>query len=90
MVLIFENFQKNIFKGMMASIVDLPLNVISAFSDVVSYLRLFAVGYAGTVMAESFNNMALANGCGTFLSGLSAAMILFLGHTLNIVMSLMA
>jgi V/A-type H+-transporting ATPase subunit I len=69
---------------------ELPLGVISSFSDIVSYLRLFAVGFATVVVAESFNNMALGGGISGVLSGIAAVLILFLGHTLNILLGCMA
>ncbi len=68
--------------------VMLPLNLVSNFVDVVSYLRLFAVGVAGFAVANSFNDMALA-GVSGLGSGLVAAFILFFGHTLNILLSAM-
>jgi len=69
-----------------------PLNVVSNFVDVVSYLRLFAVGSASMAVAGAFNDMALAGGvCGVsgVVSGAIAAFILFAGHTLNIVLGAM-
>lgn len=62
----------------------LPLNIISNFVDIVSYLRLFAVGSASLAVATSFNEMAWGKGINPVLSGGIAAMILFLGHGLNI------
>jgi V/A-type H+-transporting ATPase subunit I len=90
LVLVFSNPQKNMFKGMLTTLANLPLSVIGAFSDVVSYLRLFAVGYASVVLASTFNNMALSGGINNVLAGLSAAIILFLGHALNITLCMMA
>ncbi len=89
-VVLFSNPQKNVFKGLLLSLADLPLNVISSFSDVVSYIRLFAVGYASVVVASSFNEMALAGGVSNIWSALIAALILFVGHALNVVLGLMA
>ncbi len=86
----FSNPRKNILKGFLLSLADLPLSVISSFSDVVSYLRLFAVGYASVIVAESFNNMALGLGFGNIAASLGSALILFFGHALNIVLGLMA
>lgn len=63
-----------------------PLNIVSNFVDVVSYLRLFAVGFASLAVAQAFNAMALADGKTGLLSGLAAALVLFAGHTLNIVL----
>ena len=37
----------------------LPLNIMSALGDIISYVRLFAVGLASVKVAENFNNMAI-------------------------------
>ncbi len=87
MVLVFT---KAGIKGMLDTLTSLPLSVISSFSDVVSYLRLFAVGFSTVVLAETFNNMALQGEINGIVAGLIAAIILFLGHTLNILLAMMA
>jgi V/A-type H+-transporting ATPase subunit I len=69
--------------------VILPLNIVSNFVDVVSYVRLFAVGVASFALANAFNQMALDVGFNSFLSGLGAVMIIFFSHLLNIVLSAM-
>ena len=89
-MLFFSNPQKNILKGVLHTLVDMPLKVISSFSDIVSYLRLFAVGYASVIVASSFNDMALEIGFGSILSSALAALVLFLGHAINITLGLMA
>ena len=78
---LFANFQKNIFKGLLISLGNLPLDIISSFSDIVSYIRLFAVGIATVTVASSFNDMA---------GGITAPLILVLGHGLNIVLAMMS
>jgi V/A-type H+-transporting ATPase subunit I len=90
LALLFSNFQKNILKGIGASLGNLPLSIISSFSDIVSYLRLFAVGYASVTVASSFNRMALDAGFHSVMSSFVAAFILFFGHTLNIMLGLMS
>jgi len=67
----------------------LPLSIVSNFTDVVSYLRLFAVGTAGFAVASAFNGMAAEAGAGGLVGGLGAALILFFGHALNILLSTM-
>lgn len=90
LVVLFSNPRKNILKGIALSLAELPLKTISSFSDVVSYLRLFAVGYATVAVASTFNSMALGSGINNVLGGLIAALILFFGHTLNMILGLMA
>ncbi|MBQ7644189.1 MAG: ATPase [Spirochaetales bacterium] len=64
------------------------LNTISAFGNVMSYIRLFAVGMASLAIAQSFNGMASPMLKGwAFPAGM---LILFIGHALNIVMGLLS
>jgi V/A-type H+-transporting ATPase subunit I len=77
------------FKVDWANHVMLPLDVISNFVDVVSYVRLFAVGSASLAVAAAFNEMALAKGINSIGAGLGAAAILVLGHLLNIILGAM-
>ena len=69
--------------------VRFPLDVISSFVDVVSYIRLFAVGTATFAVASAFNAMAADFGPFGILSGVAAGLILLLGHTLNILLAAM-
>jgi V/A-type H+-transporting ATPase subunit I len=68
----------------------LPLSVINAFGDVVSYVRLFAVGSAGAAISIAFNQMAVGDGIHSWASGVSAVIILFLAHSLNIILCALA
>jgi V/A-type H+/Na+-transporting ATPase subunit I len=90
LVAFFSKPQKNFFKGMVSSLADLPLNVISGFSDIISYIRLYAVGLATVLMAASFNEMAVGDGITTFFAGIVAVLILVLGHALNMILAAMA
>ncbi|MBU0549528.1 MAG: hypothetical protein KJ838_04350 [Candidatus Omnitrophica bacterium] len=90
LVLLFSNPGKNILKGIAVTLGNLPLRVISSFSDIVSYLRLFAVGYASVAVAGSFNAMASRIGFHNIAATFISAFILFLGHGLNIILGLMA
>jgi V/A-type H+-transporting ATPase subunit I len=68
--------------------VMLPLSLVSNFMDVVSYVRLYAVGMASLALAMAFNDMAAGFGDGVGAT-LGAALVLFLGHALNLVLSAM-
>ena len=87
---VFSNPQKNFLKSTLLGLADLPLKIISAFSDLVSYLRLFAVGYATLVVATSFNQMAAGFGGHPLVRMTLAAGVLFCGHAVNIIMAIMA
>ena len=67
----------------------LPLNLVSNFTDVVSYVRLYAVGTAGFAVANAFNNMIFPGGDVSLVALLVGAVLAFLAHTLNILLSTM-
>jgi len=90
LVALFSNPGPNFFKGILTSLASLPLSLISGFSDVISYIRLYAVGLATVLMAVSFNEMAIGEGITTVFSGIAAVLILILGHGLNMVLAAMA
>ena len=69
-------------------LVTLVLDLISNFVDIISYVRLYAVGAASLAIATAFNDMAIDVGF-SGIGSLGAAMILFLGHALNIVLGAM-
>jgi V/A-type H+-transporting ATPase subunit I len=58
--------------------------VSAAFGDVLSYLRLFALGFAGSSLAAAFNQLAgMAGGAIPALGALPAVLVLLAGHALN-------
>lgn len=71
----------------------LPLNIMSALGDIISYVRLFAVGLASVKVAENFNMMAtgLFDGAEGFaaktLAALAMVAILLVGHGINLMMA---
>ncbi len=76
----------------MGAVIYSPFGFINSFVDVLSYIRLFAVGLSGVYIAQSFNDMAM--GLHTLnkpiLTIPAAILILALGHLLNIVMAFMS
>ena len=71
----------------------LPLNIMSALGDIISYVRLFAVGLASVKVAENFNSMALGLVSGdnplwlNALMSVGTVLILVAGHALNLAMA---
>ncbi len=71
-----------ITKGIGAAFHEL-MNTISVFSDGVSYLRLYALALAGMVIGSTFNTLGIDSGV------IGAVFIILIGHTCNIVLSIM-
>ncbi len=69
-------------------LVTLALDVINNFVDIISYVRLYAVGAASLAIAQAFNGMAMDIGFSGF-GAIGAAFILFAGHALNIILGAM-
>ncbi len=85
---------QNVFLGAgkgFANLITLALDSISAFADIISYIRLYAVGLASFSIAASFNAMGegvmASGGLGAIIGGI---LIVVFGHTLNIIMSVLA
>ncbi|MBN1556724.1 MAG: hypothetical protein JW951_01105 [Lentisphaerae bacterium] len=69
----------------------LPLNLMSSFGDILSYLRLFALGVATVKLAEAFNTIVTGMiGFRGVLTGLTCVLLLFAGHAVNIGLGLMS
>ena len=90
LVIFFSNPRKNLFKSLGAGVGNLLLNGVNSFTDVVSYIRLFAVGLATVAVADSFNKMAMEIGYNNILAGVATSLVLLLGHTLNILLGPMS
>ena len=59
------------------------LDTISCFGNVMSYIRLFAVGMAGVAISQSFNGIAAGMTGPMVVLG---AVVVLIGHALNLVM----
>lgn len=90
LVAFFSKPGPNMLKGMVSSLGSLPLSIINGFSDIISYIRLYAVGLSTVLMASSFNQMAIGDGITTVMSGITAVIVLVLGHGLNMILAAMA
>ncbi len=69
------------------SIFGFPFEVVSSFVDVLSYIRLFAVGLAGYYLAVCFNDMAAPMFEGNILMIAVGVILLLFGHILNIALA---
>jgi V/A-type H+-transporting ATPase subunit I len=81
------SFLKGLAKGAGGAFTTF-LNAISGFSNIVSYIRLFAVGMSSYYIATSFNSLA-----SSMLSGWTipfGILIIAIGHGLNLIMSVLS
>ena len=91
--ILLYGFLKNFASGLW----DTYNNITGLLSDVLSYIRLFAIGLSGGVLAQVFNSLALGLtgldagieqfGVGTVFQILGATAILLVGHAINLFMS---
>lgn len=91
-VVMFSEQEGKFFKGLakgLASLFPTFLDSISAFADVISYIRLFAVGLATVEIAKAFNAMAADMG-GSVVGIIGAILVLAVGHGLNLAMGAMS
>jgi V/A-type H+-transporting ATPase subunit I len=88
LVLFFSEPRRNIFRraGAGFTSVTFGLSFVSVFTDIVSYIRLFAVGLAGVAIADAFNAMAALVGFKTIIAIIVSVSIIIIGHGLGIVL----
>ena len=78
--------EKSFSQGLKSGLADsftVFLNTISCFGNVMSYIRLFAVGMAGLAISQSFNGIAAGFKGPTMVVGI---VVVIIGHVLNIIM----
>ena len=71
------------FKAGLGDAFTVFLNTISCFGNVMSYIRLFAVGMAGFAISQSFNGIAAGFHGPLIILGV---VVVLIGHGLNIIM----
>ena len=78
--------EKTFAQGLKSGVADsftVFLNTISCFGNVMSYIRLFAVGMAGLAISQSFNGIAAGFKGPMVVMGI---VVVIIGHALNIIM----
>ena len=77
-----KTFSQGLKSGLAGAFTDF-LDTISCFGNVMSYIRLFAVGMAGVAISQSFNGIAAGMHGPLMILGV---VVVLIGHALNIVM----
>ena len=98
LMLLLNNMKRNPLINLGAGLWDAYNNITGLLSDVLSYIRLFAIGLSGGVLAQVFNSLAMGlSGLAEGVDGsawyvvaaqiVAASIILLIGHGINLFMS---
>ena len=89
---VFSNYEGSVGKSILESvknIISVLLGVVNQFSDIVSYIRLWAVALAGAAISETVNTMA-GPMFGKMVLFAFGIILLVFGHGLNMVLNLLS
>lgn len=92
MSFVFSNYEGNLVKSILASLADIVsvlLGVVNVFSDIVSYIRLWAVGLAGAAISATVNEL-VGPLLGNFMFMIFAIVLLVFGHGLNMILNVLS
>jgi V/A-type H+-transporting ATPase subunit I len=88
----FANYDGSIGKSILESfknIISMILGIANVFSDIMSYIRLWAVGLAGGAISSTVDTMA-GPMLGHFIFFVFGVVLLVFGHGLNIVLNVLS
>lgn len=89
---VFSNYDGSIKESVLEScrnIISVLLGIVNVFSDIVSYIRLWAVALAGAAISSTINAMA-GPMLGKLIMVLFGVILLCFGHGLNIMLNLLS
>ena len=89
---IFANYEGSIGASVLEScknIISVLLGVVNVFSDIVSYIRLWAVGLAGAAISNTVNTLA-GPILGHAILFIAAIILLVFGHGLNMILNVLS
>ena len=90
MIMLYNSPGKNIFLNIGLGLWDAYNMVTGLLGDVLSYVRLFALGLSGGILASVFNSLAVGMSPDVPVVGfLVTALIFLVGHGLNIFMNIL-
>ena len=91
-IYLLNNLRRNVFANIGAGLWDTYNMASGLLGDILSYIRLFALGLAGGMLGATFNSLAMMvvegrEGFAAVLAWVGFGLIILVGHTLNIAMS---
>ena len=101
MSFIFANYEGNIGQSILEScknIISVVLGIVNVFSDIVSYIRLWAVGLAGSAISGTVNQLASGIANNPEVGSIIAHALIFVaviallafGHGLNMILNVLS
>ena len=90
LVIAFSSPQSSHWQSIYLGLGQWLMNIINMFGDIISYIRLFAIGLATVAVADAFNGLAMPMFDSSALSFIIGIFILILGHGLNLLLAAMA
>ena len=85
-IFLFNDIHRNPLKNIGSGLWETYNTVTGLLGDVLSYLRLYALGLAGGMLGKAFNDIATMTLGDGGLGYIPFAIILIIGHTLNLAM----
>ena len=91
-IYVLNNLRRNVFANIGAGLWDTYNMASGLLGDILSYIRLFALGLAGGMLGATFNSLAMMvvegqEDIGAVFGWIGFGLIILIGHTLNIAMS---
>lgn len=92
LIYLLNDLKRNVLLNVGAGLWDTYNMASGLLGDVLSYIRLFALGLAGGMLGQTFNSLALMvvdgrEGVAAVFGWIGFGLIIVFGHTLNIAMS---
>ncbi|HRW62385.1 MAG TPA: V-type ATPase 116kDa subunit family protein [Bacteroidales bacterium] len=84
LILVFSNPDINVFASIGSGLYDVYNMVTGVFGDLLSYIRLFALGISSAILGLVFNQIAAQFLGGSFWGYIPFIIVLLIGHGLNI------
>jgi len=90
MIIFLNNPEKGILSNLSKGLGDIYFTATGIFGDLLSYIRLFALGISSAILGYVFNYLAMEmSGDTIILSQIIFLLILVVGHSLNIFMAVL-
>ncbi len=86
-MIVFFSGTGPVFMRAMGGIWEIYNTVTSIFGDLLSYIRLFALGIASSILGLVINQMAISFGSAPYIGPVIFVLIIVIGHTANLAIS---